>query len=300
MSPKQKAFTLIELLVVIAIIAILAAILFPVFAQAKKAAKKASDLSNIKQIDLAGLMYANDFDDVLVQNGEGEADLFAAGNWDTLQPWTGQTDFYRYHWGAGAGGDPPDQAPLGFMDPAVAPNWGRETAPYIKSLDLLVSPGASNDADPKWAPVPNNSAAGRTSYVMNGCASRHPSTSVANPADIVIFSSRATTVKEAICSPRREYFTDGAKHANDADVAWVGFNFSKGANYGWADGHARFVRRNSLRYTQLGYFEWVCIDKYGCWTDPAKKPTMTADPDTGYNPWGNWGQCDVSTEPWVP
>ncbi len=61
---RSKAFTLIELLVVIAIIAILAAILFPVFAQAKVAAKKTSDLSNLKQIGLAGLMYAGDYDDV--------------------------------------------------------------------------------------------------------------------------------------------------------------------------------------------------------------------------------------------
>ena len=60
----KKAFTLIELLVVIAIIAILAAILFPVFAQAKLAAKKTQSLSNIKQTDLAMLMYTNDSDDV--------------------------------------------------------------------------------------------------------------------------------------------------------------------------------------------------------------------------------------------
>jgi prepilin-type N-terminal cleavage/methylation domain-containing protein len=60
----KKAFTLIELLVVIAIIAILAAILFPVFAQAKLAAKKTQSLSNIKQTQLAMLMYTNDYDDV--------------------------------------------------------------------------------------------------------------------------------------------------------------------------------------------------------------------------------------------
>ncbi len=60
----RRAFTLIELLVVIAIIAILAAILFPVFAQAKEAAKKASCLSNLKQVSLAFIMYAVDYDDV--------------------------------------------------------------------------------------------------------------------------------------------------------------------------------------------------------------------------------------------
>lgn len=59
----SRAFTLIELLVVIAIIAILAAILFPVFAQAKASAKNISDLSNVKQLGLANIMYAGDFDD---------------------------------------------------------------------------------------------------------------------------------------------------------------------------------------------------------------------------------------------
>src|SRR4051812_42055906 len=60
---KANAFTLIELLVVIAIIAILAAILFPVFAQAKEAAKKATCVAQIKQISLANIMYATDYDD---------------------------------------------------------------------------------------------------------------------------------------------------------------------------------------------------------------------------------------------
>jgi prepilin-type N-terminal cleavage/methylation domain-containing protein len=62
---SRRAFTLIELLVVIAIIAILAAILFPVFAQAKASAKTTSTLSNIKQIATSGLMYSNDYDDVV-------------------------------------------------------------------------------------------------------------------------------------------------------------------------------------------------------------------------------------------
>jgi prepilin-type N-terminal cleavage/methylation domain-containing protein/prepilin-type processing-associated H-X9-DG protein len=56
-------FTLIELLVVVAIIAILAAILFPVFGRAKAKAKAMSCLSNIKEITLGCLMYADDYDE---------------------------------------------------------------------------------------------------------------------------------------------------------------------------------------------------------------------------------------------
>jgi len=58
----RRGFTLIELLVVIAIIAILAAILFPVFARAREKARQASCTSNLKQMVLAFMMYAPDYD----------------------------------------------------------------------------------------------------------------------------------------------------------------------------------------------------------------------------------------------
>src|SRR5947199_6074576 len=62
-STDRRGFTLIELLVVIAIIAILAAILFPVFAQAREKARQTTCTSNIKQLLLGVLMYAQDYDE---------------------------------------------------------------------------------------------------------------------------------------------------------------------------------------------------------------------------------------------
>jgi prepilin-type N-terminal cleavage/methylation domain-containing protein/prepilin-type processing-associated H-X9-DG protein len=66
-SRKKGGFTLIELLVVIAIIAILAAILFPVFARAREKARQSTCVNNNKQLSLALLQYAQDFDETLPQ-----------------------------------------------------------------------------------------------------------------------------------------------------------------------------------------------------------------------------------------
>ncbi len=71
----RRGFTLIELLVVIAIIAILAAILFPVFAKAREKARQTSCLSNVKQLVLGLLMYAQDYDEKFPTYNWGEGSL---------------------------------------------------------------------------------------------------------------------------------------------------------------------------------------------------------------------------------
>ncbi len=96
--PRRNAFTLIELLVVIGIISILAAILFPAFGRAREMARRSSCASNFRQIGLAAMQYAQDYDETMPlfsYNGFGGYNGADGARWaDMIFPYAKSTQIF--------------------------------------------------------------------------------------------------------------------------------------------------------------------------------------------------------------
>ncbi|HEY3328481.1 MAG TPA: type II secretion system protein [Capsulimonadaceae bacterium] len=178
----RRAFTLIELLVVIAIISILAAVLFPVFASAREKARSTACASNMRQIGLAMLAYAQDNDETLIC--EAVVDSPCAGNdhpSGMRTYWMG----YRNNRTTGEVAYDADGGPLGTY---IGNKQARPGQLYVcpSAHETTQSPGTVlTDADGN--PIPNF-----IGYGLNPNLSGVPSPKIVSPGETLLLADTAT------------------------------------------------------------------------------------------------------------
>lgn len=227
---RRSAFTLIELLVVIAIIAILAAILFPVFAQAREKARTISCLSNMRQIGIATMMYAQDYDETFfAQQWPGGCPAAETGYWtedptQTKQHYT--TLLYPY-----------------------IKNGGLFNCPSFNGTTYTASLALWQCGDVTKRKIVPFSDYGVNEYQFGGHKSMAAYDEPASVGIIYdnsyIFSGPALCVQLPGDTQRKLYFASvggDCYGANPCDY-WGGpTRHQEGSNFTFADGHAKYAK----------------------------------------------------------
>jgi len=199
----KRGFTLIELLVVIAIIAILAAILFPVFARAREKARQSSCLSNMKQIGLAVLMYAQDYDERIP---------------------------LQYH---NSGGEPA----LTLTQPGGRSVWYVYIEPYLKNRQILECPSSEYD----YFYVQDSGGSVKVYDPALGYGWNYMMCYI-QPVKLALIMEPASTImlcEQSGALPYGRWFNEA--DAGSKNFVWRSKRHNGGANYALYDGHCKWV-----------------------------------------------------------
>ncbi|BDI32021.1 hypothetical protein CCAX7_40720 [Capsulimonas corticalis] len=234
-AKNTQGFTLIELLVVIAIIAILAAILFPVFAKAREKARQISCASNLKQIGLAELQYAQDNDEFYTGAGHDFGNPFIGRMmWpEMLYPYTKSAAIYTC--------------------PDVAPHPGQDFLSNCASNPDVCAHGTDYGYNVVFVTTTGNSAIGVPPGGSDNSAGP-TGAGVSDPSDTILIMDGVPTTNiwgaqfEDIAT--NTYYGNGwtmgaPTYGRATTTGYIDKRHTDGLNIAWYDGHVKFMKNTA-------------------------------------------------------
>ena len=220
----RTGFTLIELLVVIAIIAILAAILFPVFAKAREKARQTSCLNNIKQLQLAILMYIQDYDEVFCLGLNDDVGSTGLRWYNLIDPYVKNKQCW------------------------VCPSWRSYKHPTVDIFQTYGwnIHGHSQPAASYQGVTVGYNGMGYYNLAPRTWTGRRLSLAqIPFPAETINLGEETVTDNPNLGGGWRGYL-------DMADPSYLARTHNDGGNYGFVDGHAKWLAADSVYGTNYG------------------------------------------------